>query len=45
MPVIFPPELAGKGYHISNEAEMVEVRGGGKGEAFGKYRGFKGGRE
>ena len=43
VPVIFPPELAGKGCRISNEAEMVKAGGGGKGEAFSKDRGFGGG--
>ena len=40
VPVIFPPELAGKCCRVSNEAKMVKAGGGGKGEAFRKDRGF-----
>ena len=42
-PVIFPPDLACKGCCISNKVEMIGAGGGGKGEAFGKDRGFRGG--
>ena len=43
VPVIFLPELAGKVCRIGNEVEMVKERGGVKGEAFSKDRGFEGG--
>ena len=45
VPMIFPLELVGKSCYVSNKTEVVEADGGRKGEAFGKDRHFRGGKE